>query len=744
MSARESRGKDVGEAEINTNVPDKEERKRLRKKRIDRNLNKNQSNEHDNDKNQNDKNKRLGSRQITESLEHLDLRKNVGLNEITTLRVKNDEKEAKRRIDEEDMRRDRLGRLQQEALTSAKANAAIDMKWAELLEKEIPQELHFEIQSQMTSCANIIRSKDEIIVEFQRQLRAKDEEYVRNLRQEADDVEVLVQRIRREFVELKEEYDKELTAIELAYEDQRAHMIADHGSDIESMFELRRNKEIFYKEARMRREEQYKEDIELLITQGSAQYSKLKIELEMNIQTLKQQLEEIRATYQLNTEKLDYNYRVLTELDVEKNAELARYKKKLNKLKDQLNKFTSAYTELDTADQKMNNELTSDYRNLTRKYKDLQSKFRHFEVADTGRYDEMWAMHEDEAKDQVDQLLKADKLISEHMLGWSWRAPDMGALQTVLGRAGKPGVAEDSENDAAAVNVGALDTLDSVDSAMKRIAAARIKAMLKLLASEAGFLLNPEVQESINQLNEREATFAQAENMLKALGIKSEDKLNSLVKYFFHEPGDGYVSQITEENVAEIDAELALHHAGEENLEDLRNLIRAEDVIVAVKSYIEDVSADSGPVGGATVGGAKAAEEEDRIKQKRLVAMQNYWRQLSQVVSDETVDVWRQLERNAQSVQDMLVRRADAIAEVDSLSKKNAELKRLLNQYLGDSRINGALQIPPAQVMRVKQAAGKRNEVVPHGALGSPNSSKIPASALGDKKGDKVLLSQTK
>lgn len=37
-------------------------------------------------------------------------------------------------------------------------------------------------------------------------------------------------------------------------------------------------------------------------------------------------MEEIRATYQLNTEKLDYNYRVLTELDVEKNAELARYK----------------------------------------------------------------------------------------------------------------------------------------------------------------------------------------------------------------------------------------------------------------------------------------------------------------------------------------------------------------------------------------------------------------------------------
>ena len=72
-------------------------------------------------------------------------------------------------------------------------------------------------------------------------------------------------------------------------------------------------------------EEQYQTDVEALITKGADDYNKLKIDLEMNIQALKQQLEEIRATYQLNTEKLDYNYRVLTELDVEKNAELARW-----------------------------------------------------------------------------------------------------------------------------------------------------------------------------------------------------------------------------------------------------------------------------------------------------------------------------------------------------------------------------------------------------------------------------------
>ena len=129
------------------------------------------------------------------------------------------------------------------------------------------------------------------------------------------------------------------------------------------------------------------------------------------------------------TEKLDYNYRVLTELDVEKKAELARYKLRLAKLKDQLNQLVTRYADMEGADSKTNNDLSEDYRSLTRKYKELQAKFRHFEVADSVKYDDVWAMHEEEVKGLVDQLLKADKIIAEQQMGWRWRAPDMNALQ---------------------------------------------------------------------------------------------------------------------------------------------------------------------------------------------------------------------------------------------------------------------------------------------------------------------------
>lgn len=716
--------KSAGE-EFNTNISDKEERKRLRKKRIDKRNAAEASNSDDVVEAVSGLT-RTGQQQVVESLFHLDRRKKAGLQDVTAIRVASDEMESKRRIDDESLRRDRLAKLQDEALASAKANAAVEMKWAQILEKEIPQELQHEIQIQMASCSAIIRSKDELISEFQRQLRNKDEEYVRTLRQQAEDVEELLTRIRREFEEMQAEYDKELDAIEEAYMDERDRFISDHTADIDLMFEQRRGKENYYKETKQKREEQYQRDVDELITKGADQYNKLKIELELNIQTLKQQLEDIRATYQLNTEKLDYNYRVLTELDVEKNAELVRYKRRLTKLKDQLNQLMSRHREMEITDTKMNHELTEDYRSLTQKYKDLQAKFRHFEVADTNKYDEVWVMHEDEAKDLVDQLLKADKIISEQQLNWQWEAPDMQALQQVLGRHGAGGFAGPAaggggdkgeadeegegvggENGAAAATPQppgpALDRQSSAKDTQRMVAGTRIRGMLRMLASEAGFLVNSQVKQSIADLPDDDAELSRAENLLKALGVKSEEKLSILVTYFFkdnaHGAGvstDDLDGDLGEENG---DEDLLLHNAPED-VAELRDMIRAEDVIAAVKAYIEDVMVD-GPV-GAPVASARAREEEERIRLKRLNSIKNYWVHLSQIVSDENVEVWKQLEKNYGSLKDLLQKRSSMIKEVDVMNERNAQMKRLLNQYLGDVTTNSGLQVPPSQVMKVR------------------------------------------
>ena len=89
-----------------------------------------------------------------------------------------DWREAQRRVAEEKKRQDRLQRLQEEAVSSWKQNAIIEAPWAELVEREIFSEtcLHDAIEVQKETCAEILRSKDELIKEFRQELKKKDEE----------------------------------------------------------------------------------------------------------------------------------------------------------------------------------------------------------------------------------------------------------------------------------------------------------------------------------------------------------------------------------------------------------------------------------------------------------------------------------------------------------------------------------------------------------------------------------------
>ena len=50
---------------------------------------------------------------------------------------------------------------------------------------------------------------------------------------------------------------------------------------------------------------------------------------------------------------------MFTELDVEKNAELTRYKRRLAKLRDQTNQLMNRYTDMGSADAKTNIKITN-------------------------------------------------------------------------------------------------------------------------------------------------------------------------------------------------------------------------------------------------------------------------------------------------------------------------------------------------------------------------------------------------
>ena len=92
-------------------------------------------------------------------------------------------------------------------------------------------------------------------------------------------------------------------------------------------------------------------------------------------------------------------------------------------------------------------------------------------------------------------MLKADKIIVEYQMGWKWKAPDMHALQHVLGKHGNLGQKSSEAGDNNAVEEAAADTTQGSEN-KHQVSGAKIRGMLKLLANEAGFLINPDVVKS--------------------------------------------------------------------------------------------------------------------------------------------------------------------------------------------------------------------------------------------------------
>ena len=100
-------------------------------------------------------------------------------------------------------------------------------------------------------------------------------------------------------------------------------------------------------EERQRRIELNQDLLQRNRLKDSEEYTNLKIKLESEIQKLEQQLEVMRATYQLNTEKLEYNFRVLSERDVENSNTINQQKRKLARLQDNLSSLMAKYSKTD-------------------------------------------------------------------------------------------------------------------------------------------------------------------------------------------------------------------------------------------------------------------------------------------------------------------------------------------------------------------------------------------------------------
>lgn len=160
--------------------------------------------------------------------------------DVTSVRLEADQREQERRAAEDGRVQDRLHLLREEAAASGRANAAVQMKWNDILERNLPQELAAELQVQRASCGSILASKEDLIAHLSSEMTQKDDEYVRSLQAQRSDVERLIARMSNQFRVLSAAYEGELGAIEVAFLQERDELMAANKKEMDGLFEQAR------------------------------------------------------------------------------------------------------------------------------------------------------------------------------------------------------------------------------------------------------------------------------------------------------------------------------------------------------------------------------------------------------------------------------------------------------------------------------------------------------------------------
>lgn len=681
-------------------------------------------------------------KQMEDSRQRLVKLKSDGTELVTNVHVAADARESTRRLEEEEQRRQRNEKLEAEAKSATEKFEEITKKWEYALSKEIPQDLNAMLTEQKGACDSMIDEKNKLIHDFQQELKAKDDQYVKDLKKAAEDVDLMVERMEEQMKQLTKAYREELTQIEKAFVTERGELIDNNRKKWDTSMQQRRDKEVEYMDSRRKRVEDHENQLQTLRVQDAEEYNMVKIKLETDVQILEQQLQQMKATYQLNQEKLEYNFQVLKKRDEENTITKSQQKRKITRLQDVLNNLKQKLAKQEKQYREDNQSLTDDYKRITEQFRELQKKSRHFQTTDQKKFQDVWAMNEEQVRELVHSVLEADRIIHEHQLGLPWEPPNLDFMDTPKTTEQTYGSKEQKMSATQMAHeimsgVGTDDGEEDIDKssvggklerqmAGKKLSAKTIKAVLELICDEAGFLVESKLTKLLAPLEKDEQSLMKLDAIFAALGVDTEDDIYLLSNYFL---GHGESEQapegsergtkddeMTEEKatieetagkmderekededgsvVLGVDEKASDSSSVKAHLSEMKNLIHPNEVVKALRKFVQnnrqpqkEAKRQSLKV-GAGVGKVTTLDE-------------SFWQNMASVIDVKKERVWTALLDGFEKYLAVLTERAALIQETDALTQQNAELRMLLHQYV-NSRVNQELEIPPTRILQAE------------------------------------------
>ncbi|XP_026197734.1 dynein regulatory complex protein 1 isoform X2 [Anabas testudineus] len=609
---------------------------------------------------------------------------------VTNIQTAADAKESMRRTELEEARRIRLERLENNLKSSQEQFEEIARGWAIAKDKVIPQELHEALKRQQQLCSALLDDKRKLISDLQQELKVGDDRYVKDLRKQAEELDLMMERMEEQIKTLTKAYREEVAQIERIYQQENEVLLTRDKTEWEKHLRELWDKEIERLTQRRKKVEEYEKIIHNLILETINKHGIVQIEQNEKFQVLERKHHDIKGSNVIVKLK---QIRLKNEVVVH-SFNLIHMKNRTVSLQTEMKNLEKTYTNHTKHFTKRSRYLSEDYKRNIQQYERMQKKIRHFAAADAKKFEEMWLMIEAEVKQLVEKALLIDSLICKQHLGLSWERPPMdfmelsGPIQTQKqahsssqqadsqllhsgqGLQCSQGLIETRAESTSMKIYKAGTTVQSGSSAeVEELSIETLKKVMELLCDEAGFLMEDKLLKLLAPLEKEEQTVVKLGNLISSFGIEEED-LPKLALFLLK-----YKDLQTEDQLgASSNLSEAVETSSTTNLSS--DFIDPRHVLPALKSFLEQHMRESSGRQHSSL--LHFAPDSSEYKA--------YWESMGNIISEDKVQLWEAAENTLKQYLGVLTDISELIPETESLKQQNTELRMLLQQSL-NSRV---------------------------------------------------------
>ncbi|KAM3182260.1 hypothetical protein ACTXT7_012746 [Hymenolepis weldensis] len=663
----------------------------------------------------------LTKAQITESIRCIANLCQNGNDFITNIRVACDARESLRRTEEEKLAKERGAKFEANLNATEKLFDEIQGKWKVADYTKEPHDLRQLLEDLKNNCAKIINEKNKLIGDIHLELKAKDDHFVKELKKRTEDVDILVERMEAQMKAMQNAYDTELKEIEKAFLQDRDNLLNEQDKSWEDFMRELRKKQLDYLEERKHRIVELEDLIQKLRSNHSEEYNELNLRLSTEVQNMGTDLQRAKATYQLNLEKLGYNFQVLKRRAEENKLTLAQQKRKITQLQDQLNRLKTKSKNLKDSLKNENTKLSDDYEKMVETFKELQRNSKILIKSEEDNYRALWTMNEDEIRKDAIKLMKADKIITEQQLGMKWEKPDISFMEDDLPENVPEIERKDSSLAARIMKENEQNKLStkkySLPRTLKEASKEIVDEFLTMLAFEPEFLIEAKVKKVLRDMTFEDQKLIRLNSILTMLEVNSEEKLDKMFTYFLL-PFNGEESKELENRSIELNSDTADNVDGSEDKETACTgrtdpcAVKLIDPIDVPKALFRFAAENCSSTTAELIDTSKGLKNESEATNL------NFTQYLRKILSDLETDtvhlqkyqstfasenkrqMWTALKRALQEYLEILKSRSSLIIGNEGLRNQNKELRHLLQTY-AQSEAGLSLEIGPQPAMKL-------------------------------------------